>query len=62
VPGALTVTGTNARNAAVTRSGSSVSAANAGRYGALAPSASTGFGFQGTGSSGSAPALTCAAS
>jgi chitodextrinase len=53
---------TNAWNATVTQSGSSVTAADAGYNGSLAASASTGFGFQGTGSGGSAPVVTCTAS
>ncbi|MEE4545343.1 cellulose binding domain-containing protein [Streptomyces sp. V4-01] len=52
---------TNAWNATVTQSGASVSAVNAAYNGALGASASTSFGFQGTGS-GAVPALTCTAS
>lgn len=52
---------TNAWNATVTQSGSSVTAANASYNGDLNASASTSFGFQGTGS-GAAPTLTCTAS
>jgi chitodextrinase len=54
---------TNLWNGALTSSGSSVSVANAGYNGSIAPGASTSFGFQAT-SSGTdgPPALTCAAS
>jgi chitodextrinase len=53
---------TNAWNATVTQSGASVTAANASYNGALGASASTSFGFQGTGSGGAVPTLTCTAS
>ncbi|MEC3992347.1 cellulose binding domain-containing protein [Actinacidiphila sp. DG2A-62] len=52
---------TNAWNATVTQSGSAVTAVDAGYNGSLAASASTSFGFQGTGS-GAVPTLTCTAS
>ncbi|MFI1095512.1 cellulose binding domain-containing protein [Streptomyces sp. NPDC020917] len=52
---------TNAWNATVTQSGASVAAANASYNGSLGASASTSFGFQGTGS-GAVPTLTCTAS
>jgi chitodextrinase len=52
---------TNAWNATVTQSGASVTAANASYNGSLGASASTSFGFQGTGS-GPVPTLTCTAS
>ncbi|SEO53861.1 GH12 family glycosyl hydrolase domain-containing protein [Actinacidiphila rubida] len=52
---------TNAWNATVTQSGASVTAANASYNGSLGASASTSFGFQGTGS-GAVPTLTCTAS
>ncbi len=51
----------NAWNATVTQSGSAVTAADAGYNGSLGASASTSFGFQGTGS-GATPTLTCTAS
>ncbi|WP_308190633.1 cellulose binding domain-containing protein [Streptomyces sp. HPF1205] len=54
---------TNAWNATVTQSGASVSAANLGYNGAIAPAAATQFGFQGTYSgSNPVPTLTCTAS
>jgi chitodextrinase len=53
---------TSAWNATVTQSGSAVTATDAGYNGSLGASASTSFGFQGTGAGGSAPALTCTAS
>ncbi len=53
---------TSAWNATVTQSGAAVSAVNLAYNGSLGPSASTGFGFQGTGSGGSAPVLACVAS
>jgi hypothetical protein len=52
---------TQAWNAAVTQSGTAVSAANLAWNGALAPGASTTYGFIGSGTSG-APAVTCTAS
>lgn len=45
--------------AAVTQNGRSVHAVNAGYNGAVAPGASTTFGFQGSGSAPGAPAITC---
>ena len=53
---------TSAWNATVTQSGAAVTAVNLAYNGSLGPSASTGFGFQATGSSGTAPTLTCTAS
>lgn len=52
---------TSAWNAAVNTSGSTVSAVNLDYNGALGAGASTGFGFTGSGTSGT-PALTCTAS
>jgi cellulose 1,4-beta-cellobiosidase len=52
---------TNAWNASVHQSGSAVTATDAGYNGSLGAGASTSFGVQGTGSGGSAPALTCTA-
>ena len=49
----------NAWNAKVTQNGTSVHAADAGYNGAVAPGASTTFGFQGTGTAPGAPPLTC---
>jgi cellulose 1,4-beta-cellobiosidase len=52
---------TNAWNASVHQSGSAVTATDAGYNGSLGAGANTSFGVQGTGSGGSAPALTCTA-
>jgi cellulose 1,4-beta-cellobiosidase len=52
---------TNAWNASVHQSGSAVTATDAGYNGSLGAGASASFGVQGTGSGGSAPALTCTA-
>ena len=52
---------TNSWNAAVTRSGSTVRAANLSYNGSLAPNATTTFGLQANGSAAT-PALTCTAS
>ncbi|SDM76016.1 GH12 family glycosyl hydrolase domain-containing protein [Actinacidiphila guanduensis] len=52
---------TNAWNAGVHQSGSAVTATDAGYNGSLGAGGSTSFGVQGTGSGGSAPALTCTA-
>jgi cellulase/cellobiase CelA1 len=56
-----TQTITNARNATVTRSGTTVRAANVSYNGALAPNASTTFGFQASGTA-TTPTLTCTTS
>jgi chitodextrinase len=53
---------TSAWNATVSQSGTAVTATNLSYNGSLGASASTGFGFQGTGSGGTAPTLTCTAS
>lgn len=53
---------TNAWNATVTQSGTSVTATNLSYNGSLGASASTSFGFQATGSAGGTPTLTCTAS
>ncbi|MFI6071776.1 cellulose binding domain-containing protein [Actinoplanes sp. NPDC051343] len=52
---------TNSWNATLTTSGSTATFANAGYNGALAPGATTTFGFLADGGS-SAPSLTCTAS
>jgi hypothetical protein len=53
---------TNGGNATVTQSGTAVRATNLGYNGALAPGASTTFGFQATVSgSNPTPSLTCTA-